>query len=226
MLPDIVSIAEKHGLSINPYSRSREEVTCKCPFCHEDSKPGKKRRYYLSLNSKDQVFKCWYCKESGGVFRFISLLEDVTEDQVRQRYRKRKVIHPAERLSQSQRRCLRQSTGGKEPNWSKMRERDFAYYKRSLDLLWQQWNEFLEREQQEAYSWLIIGIQSFKYQKYIERIRQREREIESPLLEHALQVYSCAARPQWAEDIERFVHRLKSVSPEPVEAGVMMEDIL
>lgn len=224
MLPDIVGVAEQHELLINPYSRSREEVTCKCPFCHEDSKPGKKRRYYLSLNSKDQVFKCWFCKESGGVLRFISLLEGVSEDQVRQRFRKRKIVHPAERLSQNQRRRLRQSIGGKEPNWSQMRERDFSYYVRSLELLWQQWNEFLQREQQEAYFWLAIGIKTFKYQKYIERIRQREREIESPLLEHALQIYSCAARPDWTEDAERFVHSLKSVSPEPVKAGMKMED--
>ncbi|WP_059051386.1 hypothetical protein [Paenibacillus senegalimassiliensis] len=224
MLPDILDVADQNGLIINSFSKSREEVLCKCPFCHEDSKPGKKRRYYLSLNTKDQVFKCWFCGESGGVLRFISLLEGVPEEQVRQRYRKRKVVHPAERLSRNQRKWLRQHIGGTEPNWKQMRERDFAYYKRSLDLLWQQWNEFLEIERQGAYLWLIIGIKNCKYQKYIERIRHREREIEVPLLEDLLQIYSCAVRPKWTEDAERFVCNLKTVSPEPEKAGVKTED--
>lgn len=224
MLPDILDIADQNGLIIKPFSQSREEVLCKCPFCHEDSKPGKKRRYYLSLNTKDQVFKCWFCGESGGVFRFISLLEGVPEEQVRQRYRKRKIVHPAERLSRNQRKLLRQHTGGKEPNWKLMRERDFAYYMRSMDLLWEQWNEFLETERQGAYLWLIIGIKNFKYQKYIERIRQREKEIEAPLLDDVLQIYSCSVRPKWTEDAERFVCNFKSVSPEPERAGVKTED--
>ncbi|MDU5950538.1 MAG: hypothetical protein E6Z15_26185, partial [Paenibacillus macerans] len=67
------------------------------------------------------------------MLRFISLLEGVPEEQVRQRYRKRKIVHPAERLSRNQRKLLRQHTGGKEPNWKLMRERDFAYYMRSMD---------------------------------------------------------------------------------------------
>lgn len=224
MLPDILDVADQNGLITNPFSRSRDEVLCKCPFCHEDSKPGKKRRYYLSLNTKDHVFKCWFCGESGGVFRFIALLEGVPEEQVRQRYRKRKNVHPAERLSRNQRKWLRQHTGGKEPDWRQMRERDFAYYKRSLDFLWQQWNEFLETERQGAYLWLIIGVKNCKYQKYIERIRQREKEIEAPLLDYVLQIYSCASRPKWTENAERLVCNLKSVSPEPEEAGMNMED--
>ncbi|MGG1880342.1 hypothetical protein ABDI30_22605 [Paenibacillus cisolokensis] len=226
MLPDIVSIAEQHGLQINPSSKTREEVSCKCPFCYEDSKPGKKRRYYLSLNSKDQVFKCWFCGESGGVLRFISLLEGVPEEQVRQRYRKRKIVHPAERLSRNQRKQLRlyMGDGIKEPDWNLMRKRDFAYYKRSLDFLWQQWSEFLETERQGAYLWLIIGITNCKYQKYIERIRQREREIEASLLDYILQIYSSASRPKWTENAERFVCNLRSVSPDPKEAGLKTED--
>ncbi|MFJ2043924.1 hypothetical protein ACIOBL_09985 [Paenibacillus taichungensis] len=222
MLPDIVAIAEQHGLQINPYSRSREEVACKCPFCHEDSKPGKKRRYYLSLNSKDQVFKCWFCKESGGVFRFISLLENIPEEKVKQRFRKRRIVHPAERLSQNQRRLLREHTGVREPNWKQMRERDFSYYLRSLDLFWDSWKEFLMKEQRDAYFQLIVGIKTCTYQNYIEKIRQREREIESPLLESVLQIYSCASRPKWTEDAERFVDQFKTkpVSPEPTKAGM------
>ncbi|MBB6021411.1 hypothetical protein HNR77_002506 [Paenibacillus sp. JGP012] len=110
----------------------------------------------------------------------------------------------------------------REPNWKQMRERDFSYYMRSLDLFWDSWKEFLMKEQRDAYFQLIVGIKTCTYQNYIEKIRQREREIESPLLESVLQIYSCASRPKWTEDAERFVDQFKTkpVSPEPKKAGM------
>ncbi len=228
MKSDIVDVARQQGLQINPRTLHHEEVLCKCPFCHEDSKPQKKRRYYLSLNSRDQVFKCWFCGESGGVLRFISLLEGVPEEQIKKRYRKRKIVHPAERLSRNQRKWLRlfmDSVGVQEPDWKLMRKRDFAYYLRTMDLLWQQWQAFLEKELQDAYFWLVLGISTGRYQKFIERIRKREKEIEAPLLKHVLQIYSCSSRPKWTEEVERFVHILDHpISPEPETAGMEMEE--
>lgn len=207
MLPSIVEIAEDYGLRFDASSRNREEVRCKCPFCHEDDKPNKERRYYLSLNSKDQVFRCWFCGEKGGVFRFISLLKGISEEEVRKHYRKRKVVHPAERLSSHQRTLLRQWLGGKEPDWRAMRERDYAYYKRSLDLIWQDWNEFIAYELQQAYFFLLLGIRSGKYQVYVERIRRREKEIEWALLQPVCEVFSQAERPAWTNEVESRVER-------------------
>lgn len=60
----------------------------KCPFCREDAKLGKEKKFYLSLNTVDQVFKCWFCKESGGVFRLIALLEGAPEGKVIEQFRK------------------------------------------------------------------------------------------------------------------------------------------
>ncbi|MDQ0338154.1 hypothetical protein J2S00_000938 [Caldalkalibacillus uzonensis] len=109
MLPEILPNAEQHGLIINERTREKREVLAKCPFCEEDSKPGKEKKFYLSLNTQDQVFKCWFCGEAGGVFRFISLLENIPESEVIERYRGKKgkyKPHPAERLTLSQLRLL------------------------------------------------------------------------------------------------------------------------
>lgn len=210
MLPSVVEIAKEQGLIFNPSARSRwgVEVTCKCPFCEEDTKPGKQRRYYLSLNSKDQVFKCWFCKESGGVFRFISLLEGVPEEEVRKRYRKRKILHPAEQLSRNQRRLAQEWNGiATDPDWRKMRERDSAYYVRTLEHLWVEWYAFLYQEYKDAYYNLLMGIRFKRYSEYVEKIKKREAEIEAPLLKPICEVYSMPLRPTWATEVEDFINR-------------------
>lgn len=94
MLPEILEVAKKHKLIINPRTLHNEEVLCKCPFCQEDSKPGKNRKYYLSLNAQSQVFKCWFCGESGGVLRFIALLEGVPEERCAQNIAAAVLIRP------------------------------------------------------------------------------------------------------------------------------------
>lgn len=199
MLPEIVEVAKKHNLVINPRTLHNEEVLCKCPFCQEDSKPGKNRKYYLSLNAQSQVFKCWFCGESGGVLRFIALLEGVPEEKVRAKYCRRRA-HPAERLTRRQRLLM----GGyeKEPDWEAMKNRDRAYYFRTMDHLWERWNEFLETERRDAYFLLILGIRFGKYREYVERIRQREKQIGASLLKETLKVYSSAVRPSWTEKVE------------------------
>lgn len=222
MLPNIVEVAYKYQLTVHTKSMKNEEVLCKCPFCLEDDKPGKKRRYYLSLNSKDQVFKCWFCGERGGVFRFIALLEGVPEEEVRSRYRKRKVVHPAQRLTRRQ--LLLFSGFEKLPDWEAMRKRDRSYYRRTLDHLWKQWNLFLEAERREAFFLLMLGIRYGKYQEYVGLIRQREKEIEASLLTEVLNLYSCASRPLWTEKIESKLNAYTPVRPEPQMAGMGMEE--
>lgn len=226
MLPEIVDVAKLHRLELNHRTLNHEEVLAKCPLCQEDSKPGKRRRYYLSLNSQDQVFRCWYCGESGGVLRFISLLEGVPEDEVKERYRspKRKghrKRHPVERWSTGQKRAYLNHYGGKLPDLHAMRQRDYSYYIRTLDLMQTQWNELVQREVEQAFFWLLLGIHSGKYAQYIERIRARELQIEIPLLDQVLELFSRPVRPAWTEQTEDFIKRTMThpVSPEPVAAG-------
>lgn len=216
MLPDILTVADQYKLTLNERTRNSEEALCKCPFCFEDAKPNKKRRYYLSLNTKDQVFKCWFCGESGGILRFISLLEGVTEDEVRSRYRKRKINHRAERLTRKQ---LGYISHNAKTDFAAMKVRDRAYYFRTMDWIWSDWKSFLEDQIQEAYFLLIVGIAFGKYQEHIEEIRKLEKTIETPLLNEVLDIFSSPKRPKWTERLHALV-QLKPVSPESIgQAG-------
>lgn len=222
MFPDILSIADQHCLIINSRTRGNEEVLSKCPFCYEDDKPDKKRRYYLSLNTKDRVFRCWFCGESGGVLRFIALLEGVTEEEVRARFRKRKPSHPAERLT---RRQLKLISNGPLTDFPAMKKRDRAYYNRTMDYIWERWNVFIKTQVQEAYFLLTLGITHGKYQEYVEEIRKLEKVIEAPLLNEVLNIYSSNKRPEWTGNIDKFV-KIRPVSPESIGQARNKENAL
>lgn len=210
MFPDILSVANEHNIVVNERTRNHKEVLCKCPFCFEDTKPAKKRRFYLSLNTQDQVFKCWFCGESGGVLRFISLLEGVSEEKVRARYRKRKIAHRAERLTRHQLAFIGHNS---KTDFAALKKRDRSYWHRTMDWIWNDWQAFKESQLQRAYFYLLLGIRFHKYEQYIEEIRQIERVIEAPLLEEVLNTYSSAKRPAWTERWHALAY-LKPVSPE------------
>ena len=106
MLPEILRVAEEYGLTFNPRYHGKKETLCKCTFCEEDAKPGKGNKFYLSLNTQDQVYKCWYCGVSGGVLDFEAKLSGLPYNEVREKYFAlmeplRKVVEiPAERIWQ------------------------------------------------------------------------------------------------------------------------------
>ncbi|MGE7920656.1 hypothetical protein ACQKM9_17225 [Viridibacillus sp. NPDC093762] len=83
MLPRIIEIAEQNGLTFNPRTYGKRETTCKCPFCNED---GNKDKWYLSLNTHDNVYKCWYCGVKGGVLDFESRLTNTPYQVVKEKY--------------------------------------------------------------------------------------------------------------------------------------------
>lgn len=202
MFPDIISIADQFQLIIKRNTRSKPEVLAKCPFCQEDSKPGKERRFYLSINADKKVFKCWSCGEGGGVIRFISLLEGVTEDEVSSRFRNpRRLLHPAERLSRAQKKLMGIE---REPDWQAMQQRDRAYYYRTLDCIWERWKAFLSIELREAYSLVVMSI-AFREDSYLNEIAAREKVVQAKLLSPALQIFERAERPGWALQIEKSI---------------------
>lgn len=206
MLPSILEVAKNHKVKIDFRTDGKKETMAKCPFCGHDDQPGKEHKYHLSLNTEDEVFKCWVCKESGGVFRFIACLEGVPENEVAERYRqkgkkRRYKPHPAERLTSSQFQLLGYD---KKPNWVAMRKRDPAYYKRTRNLIWEEWQLFKAEQKRWAFQDLIVGVQSFSYQKAIERIRERERAIETPILEDVLKTFSLSKRPEWTKKAVAF----------------------
>jgi len=195
MLPDIVEVAREHQLKINERTLGKKEVLSKCPFCMADS--GKRNKYYLSLNPADKVFKCWFCGESGGVFRFIALLEGVPEQEVMKRYGiQRRKRHPAERLTTRQ---LKLAGFSGKPDWQALKERNLEHYEDTLDFVWAHWKDFLEREKRMAFCTLVEGIHFLQYKEAVDKIREREREIGYPLLRDVLLAYSLPDRPRWAE---------------------------
>jgi hypothetical protein len=194
MLPDILSVAKDHRLEINERTFGKKEVLAKCPFCLADA--NRKNKFYLSLNTEDKVFKCWFCGESGGVIRFIALLEGVPENEVLRRYNlQRKKRHPAVRLTSRQ---LKLAGFRGKADWQAMKERNPDYYQATLDFVWAHWNDFLEREKRMAFCTLVEGIHFLQYKEAVDKIREREREIGYPLLRDVLLAYSLPDRPAWA----------------------------
>src|SRR5690625_6888474 len=97
MLPDILKIAEEYHLEIDERTRNQKEVLCKCVFCHSSS-----GKYHLSLNPEKKIFKCWKCKQSGGVLQFEALLSGKPFNEVRE---KRSEEHTSELQSRGHLVC-------------------------------------------------------------------------------------------------------------------------
>lgn len=99
MLPKILEVAEKNGLVIEPRSYGKKETMAQCPFCA--SNDGK---YKLSLNTVDNVYKCWSCKESGGVLHFEAKLTGLSYQEIKEKYfkGKKKSVNLAEILTSKQ----------------------------------------------------------------------------------------------------------------------------
>lgn len=143
MLPSVLEIARQHGLQMNARcsSHSAKEVRFKCPFCEADV--NKEGKYYLSLNTADNLFKCWSCGEGGGVLKFIALLEGKSIEEVKAKLwgserSPRRNLHPAEKLTSQQLKAM----GFVGYSFGKMIQRDPAYYQRTLNWIWQEWQSY------------------------------------------------------------------------------------
>lgn len=149
MLPKILDIAEEHGLIFNPRTFSKKEVLCKCPFCGEDSKPGKEKKYYLSLNTHDQVYRCWYCGEHGGVLQFEAKLTGQTYQEVKDKRlgKLRKKIHAAERLNPDQL---------ERAGWKDVKQKDKTAFKKNRDQVLLDWREYEYTELVGLYAELTV----------------------------------------------------------------------
>ncbi|WP_050179613.1 hypothetical protein [Domibacillus robiginosus] len=203
MLPNILDIATDHQLTFQPRSFGKKQTLAKCPFCREDDQPRKRKKYYLSLNTQEQLFRCWFCGESGGVFRFIALLEGVSEKEVIDRYRKKSGStykqHPAEKLTSSQ--CKMMGLDAK-PDWVDIRKFDYESYKELRELVWKAWKQFLWNEKRFAYQLLVAGVAGGTYGNVVEAIQEREKAIGSPLLAEVLDIYSLPERPAQINRLE------------------------
>lgn len=139
MLPKILKIAEQNGLLIEPRSYGKKETRCKCPFCRAEEEPGKGHNFYLSLNTKDQVFKCWSCQIRGGVLEFESRLTGVSIQELKERYfgKRKKPLHPAYKLDRYQLNRI---------GWQEYKQKDRVAFKKKRDEVIREWNEYLYKQ--------------------------------------------------------------------------------
>lgn len=223
MLPNILDIAVKHHLTFETRSYGKKQTLAKCPFCREDAQPHKAKKYYLSLNTEEQLFRCWYCNESGGVFRFMALLEGESEQTVTARYRAKtpkRPLHPAEKLTGSQCRFMGMDA---RPDWYEIRSFREDYYKQLLDLVWKAWRQFVTNEKRYAYQLLAMSVAMGTYDKAVQSIQKREKEIGAQLLKEVLFLYSQPERSNPLNHLEELaLHiadpvRFPYVSPDKTE---------
>lgn len=185
MLPSILNIADEHQLESDAKTYGKKESYFKCPFCEQDSLPKNKDKYYLSLNTEDNVFKCWFCLESGGVLQFEALLTGRPYEDVRQKYfgERRKNTHPAYKLSPDQLRAI---------GWQDKKRHSFEAFQKSREDVLRDWKIYeqeeltkhyalftliahfpIEKERRKHYEWFMEICQQSKVENLNNRIVQQ-----------------------------------------------------
>lgn len=188
MLPSIINVATDNNLEFDSKSLNKKEVRCKCPFCRADAH--KPKKYYLSLNPRDNVFRCWYCGEKGGVLQFEVKLTGEPYEKVKQKYfGSKKHYHPAELLSPRQLEKI---------DLLELKK-DWKQFKRSLKQVHAKWQKFVDQERSKAFAKLLVGLEINKYQLAIELIKKQAEKSEIPsLLDDVLKMYSSSTWEKWA----------------------------
>lgn len=184
ILPNVLDIAERNNLEVDKRTLGKKEVRYKCPFCLADS--NRRNKYYLSLNEDKNVFKCWYCKEAGGVLRFISLLEEKSEneliEEIRQKNGSQYKRHPAERLTRSQLALI----GYPKINWVANRKFDYEFYKIYREKVWNDWLKYVKAQKKYCYQLLYVGLFS-GFEHSIKKVKEIEKEIGEEFLDKLLE---------------------------------------
>jgi len=224
MLPSVLEVARQHGLQMNAHcsSHREKEVRFKCPFCEADAE--KNGKYYLSLNTSKNLFKCWACGEAGGALKFIALLENKSVEEVKRdlwgsKRSPQKPLHPAEKLRPDQLRAM----GFVGFNWGKLKQGDQAYYQRTLNLVWQEWLAHVAILKKLAYVVLLTMRESGEIKRYSQKYAVQLGTSAGDLLLELTSVKFARTKPEWAKSAEWFVKEAKKseklVSPDQSMAG-------
>jgi hypothetical protein len=205
MLPPIKEVALHHGLKMNDrLSKSEKDVRFKCPFC---SHKYQKEKYHLSLNIKDNVFKCWSCGESGGVLKFITLLENTSIEEVKARLfgsTPNIQLHPAERLTPGQLKEI-----GFEPiNWSGLRQSNPVLYRNTLSWVWREWQQYAR------------FLKRFGYMSFLAANSPQERQVVCREYAHRLGIDSQSLMMEYVQA------RFKKPQPEYLKGAEQLLDAL
>lgn len=210
MLPSVLETARQHGLQMNDRcsSRSAKELRLKCPFCEADA--NKEGEYYLSLNTSDNVFKCWACGESGGVLKFIALLDHQSIEEVKRnlwgsKRSPQNPLHPAEKLRPEQLRAM----GFVGCNWGKLKQGDQAYYQQTLNWVWKEWLARAAVLKKLAYIGLLALRETEEIKGYSQKYAEQLGTSAGDLLLELTTVKFSRRKPEWAKSAEWFVKGYK-----------------
>lgn len=146
MLPSILKVAERYSVTLDKKTMGNKESRAKCPFCLEDA--NRHNKYFLSLNIESNVFKCWFCKKSGGVLKFESLLSGKSFQEVKESYfgKRKGNSHPAYNLSPEQLDKI---------GWRERKRMDFKSFNEERDEIMKEWQVY-KFEQLTIYYALFI----------------------------------------------------------------------
>lgn len=211
-------MAQYYNVEIDTRTLGKREVLGKCPFCH-NAQHKRTRRHYLSLNEMKNLFHCWWCKERGGVIRFISLLSGEPESDILERIRRENSQssynkHPAERLTTYQLKLL----GYGRIDWIGNRHFDYDEYLAFRERVWAEWQIFLDEQVRRAYQSVWMYMLKGEIATGYQIVTKREQDIGAPLMERVLQYFSMEGYEQ-AEDrlsTEDFVCQILHI-PHPME---------
>lgn len=147
MLPSILKVAREYDIVINERTIGQKEVRAKCPFCGGDY-PDK---FHLSLNEEMNVFRCWNCKQNGGVLQFESLVSGKGFNEVRKKYfgsqKKQKAVHPALRLSPEQLDAI---------GWRSVKRKNFKSFNQSREDVLRDWEVYKYEELVKYYAVFLL----------------------------------------------------------------------
>lgn len=139
----------------------------------------RRNKYYLSINEEKNVFKCWYCQESGGVLRFISLLEGKSEQELlKEILKQRGSKHPAEWLTRRQLSLI----GYPKIDWAKERQTNYSRYKALREEVINKWRAYVRNKKRYCYQLLFIGLVAGNLKESIEEVKEIEKELSEKFL--------------------------------------------
>ncbi|MFY0520541.1 hypothetical protein ACOMCU_22330 [Lysinibacillus sp. UGB7] len=146
MLPSIIDVAQENCLTINPRSLNKKEVYAKCPFCNGEKSAN---QYKLSMNTENNVFKCWLCKASGGVLEFESRLTNRTFQEVRVKYfgDNQKKRHYVEYLSPKQLRKI---------GWNEYKRKSREDFIKKRDDVLRDWRDYEYSEKVKYFALFMV----------------------------------------------------------------------
>lgn len=218
ILPNILEVAQTYHVEIDSRTLGKREVLCKCPFCN-NAQNKQTRRHYLSLNESKNIFQCWWCKEKGGVLRFISLLSGESENVLLERIRKEQSQstyqkHPAEKLTTHQLQLL----GYGRIDWIGNRQFDYDEYVAFRERIWSEWQDYITFQVKRAYQTLYLHVLKGDITVGYAIIEKMERDLGAPLLDKVLTYFSTegidSTLNRWDE--EEFVCQILQI-PHPLE---------